>query len=211
MDRTNTLKVLGRLRREKMQNILRPEHHDHFNMGDWAYLVNEFGQHIDEIFGAEPPTICNTAACIAGTAVLTLDPEGVFVPVQMTSTGTYWQIAGSYDWSEKGAELLGLSDYEADALFVTGKWPYAATKIDELDGAIWLLSEMLAGRLTLEKIEEDLLLNTDYGLSLDVTIDKFAWRHNGTWLPNDGWDTDTLQKFYDGSLGVDDQDEFDDF
>jgi len=100
----------------------RPE----FYMGSWLEVTgNE-----DEIH------VCNTTACIAGYAVFALKPEKFMQDAKLTieEKRLAWEEEDHYwdgiDYSDIGAELLGLNSSEAYCLFESS---FNATKEDAAD------------------------------------------------------------------------------
>jgi hypothetical protein len=140
-------------------------HTRHFSMGTWASNLLDSDKLHDPTVN---PNLCNTAACLAGTASLLWklsQGEDIFTWVEpgndeyVTLKG-YWQLMDEDDMYNLGRDILGFNDTEADAFFYSN-WPHTwlreqgiehHTKTYELEGAIKLLELKRDGRL---RITED--------------------------------------------------------
>jgi hypothetical protein len=148
----NIDKTIEALRQEMALRDAEEEHgHGHFTMGDWAHFVD--GSLLTQ---KERPTLCKTAACIAGTAVIVLEPDLAFEwePDTDYDSGGYWLLNDDIDWSQRGQDLLGLDYDTAAGLFFMDSWPHQllaeqSYDYDPLTGAIYLLTEIRDGRLTM--------------------------------------------------------------
>lgn len=148
--------VLDELKKER--EYAHDHAHAHFEMGTWLEFTD------DNVAEQEdPPTMCQTAACLAGTAVLKLKPfEEVFERVLVDTfswKGDTYVHSQRYQWAVKpidfsveGQKLLGIDEYTSHHLFYADAWPQdeMLEDMDTIDKAIWILEEMLAGRLTLD-------------------------------------------------------------
>lgn len=142
--------VIESLRAEQVYRLT--HEHSHFTMHDWVRLVD------DARTKKERPTLCKTAACIAGTAVMVLEPSAAFQwnEAPWSTTGGYWSMTDEIDWNEKGAELLGLDQDLASNLFYRESWPSDLLVThgswgDDLSAAIFLLEEIRDGRLEMDE------------------------------------------------------------
>jgi hypothetical protein len=142
-------------------------------MGTWASnLLDGDKLHDPSI----KPNLCNTAACLAGTASLLYklsQGKDIFTWVEPEEDGLrakgYWLLMDEEDMYNLGSEILGLTDTEADAFFYSN-WPHLwleeqgisqGSKTYELEGAVKLLELKRDGRLevTLDDGEIDWIID----------------------------------------------------
>lgn len=196
MKTNNIDKVLVALRDEMTKRDKHP--HLHFAMEDWVHVPDQV---VDDDLGpysfklpkrTGPPTLCKTAACIAGTAAVLLAPEKIFKWVEREHhyghiVPGHWRVTGPDDgWDELGAELLGLPDHDmAMALFRRSEWPHYLldehglnSTTDELACAIWLLQEIREERLGWDESEGawtygDFCYPKGWGASYDADEDEW--------------------------------------
>lgn len=134
-----------------------------FNMGEWF--------HIDPAAADRGDYACGTSACLAGHAVMLLDPvwaervnhalaEPFAADVQIANNASEWcplgQVAGQpMDPEYRASELLGLTDLGAGRLFFSACWPspyrqqyeYAETDAERRAAAVALMDALLEGEV----------------------------------------------------------------
>lgn len=147
-DNINT--VIEALRQE--QEYRATHDHSHFTMSDWAHLVGQ-----SFVAEKERPTLCKTAACIAGTAVLVLEPDAAFQWHEDPTlpSGGWWVVNDDLEWGDRAEHLLDIDGNVGSSLFFRDQWPQELLidhghEYDDLAGAIFLLEEIRDGRLTME-------------------------------------------------------------
>jgi hypothetical protein len=214
MNREVTLKVLGHLRREHMHQMLHPNDHNHFDMDNWAYLVVD-GE-VDVVKGEpdEPPTLCGLAACLAGTAVLLTRPlEEMF---RYNERWSSWSLV-DVDWENDGAEALGLDRDTAGLLFIQNRWPlmaYVNSDRTVTQAAIWLLEELLVGRLKVDAVPEWYDVGM-FGMEPsrefpNYESHKICWYYNGEPVPADTYEEMYLRRWEEGYYDLEEEDEDED-
>lgn len=90
------------------------KHPSQHNQGNWAGPLRGNKDWIDWDNGEV--NICNTAMCVAGTAVM-INDLGLFAAKLVGRSHPEWRTEAQFSWASLGEAALGLTYDEAQALF----------------------------------------------------------------------------------------------
>lgn len=154
-------KVIKFLLKERRIERTKGHDHTHFNMEVWVGFISD-NVPLNSVIKEEPPTMCGSAACLSGAAVI-LDRgyENVvthgLVDTFDDDTSRFVQRPGwkvkNIDFDKEGARLFGIPQEGSNLLFAKHRWPDRfvfngdGSQRSDIDAAINILRSIKRGDL----------------------------------------------------------------